>query len=300
MNISSMTGFARLDGEIKSAEIVFNRLWEIKSVNGKSLEIKTRLPSAFEDIAPQLKNIASRYLNRGSIGVYLELKSEAHQDIKINKLLLDELSKTAITLYKENMEFFAKPEIGSLLQIKGVVENGENVFSEDVLKALKERLLSDFEELCSKLKDDREAEGAKIKIALEQILKEISQQVGEVVSIGEALPERLKYRLEEQVARWLEPGQAISEERLAQELVLYVNRADIKEECDRLQAHIKTAEELLNNGGAVGRRLDFLCQELNREANTTCSKACEIELTNIGMKLKALIEQFREQVQNIE
>lgn len=300
MNISSMTGFARLGGEIKSGEIVFNRLWEIKSVNGKSLEIKTKLPSTFEDIVPQLKNIASRYLNRGSIGVYLELKNEARQEIKINKTLLDELSKTAITLYKENTEFFAKPEISGLLQIKGVVENGENDFSEDVLKALKERLLSDFDELCSKLKEDREVEGAKIKIALETILKEISQQAEKVVSIGEALPERLKYRLEEQVARWLEPGQAISEERLAQELVLYVTRADIKEECDRLQAHIKTAGELLNEGGAVGRRLDFLCQELKREANTTCSKACEIELTNIGMKLKALIEQFREQVQNIE
>lgn len=300
MNISSMTGFARLDGEIKSGEIVFNRLWEIKSVNGKSLEIKTKLPSTFEDLAPQLKNIAARYLNRGSVSIYLEVQSAGSQKVKINKNLLDELTKTAITLYKDNNEFLAKPEIGSLLQVKGVVETGENEFSEDVVKELKERLLTDFEVLCSQLKDDREVEGAKIKTALERILTEISHQAEKVVLIGEALPERLKHRLQELLVRWSEPTQVVSEERLAQELVLYVTRADIKEECDRLQAHIKTAEELLNGGGAVGRRLDFLCQELNREANTTCSKSCEIELTNTGMELKALIEQFREQVQNIE
>ena len=124
--------------------------------------------------------------------------------------------------------------------------------------------------------------------------------VSKVDEIAQNLPARLKDKLQQQIALWLEPSNQISEERLAQEVVLYVTKADIQEEIDRLKAHIKTAGELLNNGGNIGRRLDFLCQELNRESNTICSKSAEIELTNCGMELKALIEQFREQVQNIE
>ena len=123
--------------------------------------------------------------------------------------------------------------------------------------------------------------------------------VDEIEQIAVTLPLKMKEKLNEQVKQWAE-GVEVSEDRLAQELVLYVTKADIREEVDRLQAHIKTAQNLLNEDGGVGRRLDFLCQELNREANTTCSKSCDIELTNLGMKLKALIEQFREQVQNIE
>ena len=150
------------------------------------------------------------------------------------------------------------------------------------------------------MQQDRQAEGEKMKAALLDILDKIANIVAKVEGIAESQPERLKEKLLAQIASLLEPSNQISEERLAQEVALYVAKADIREEIDRLKAHLVTAQNLLNSGEAVGRRLDFLCQELNREANTTCSKSSEIDLTNLGMSLKTLIEQFREQVQNIE
>ena len=122
----------------------------------------------------------------------------------------------------------------------------------------------------------------------------------QIEKIAVTLPEKIKEKLQEQLKQWLDPSVQLGEDRLAQEIVFYVTRADIREEIDRLQAHIKTAKNLLKSNEAVGRRLDFLCQELNREANTTCSKSMDLSITNLGMDLKALIEQFREQIQNIE
>ena len=130
-------------------------------------------------------------------------------------------------------------------------------------------------------------------------MEKISAIVQRLEDIANSQPEKIKKKLDEQIKQWL--GDAnINEDRLAQEVVLYVTRADVREEIDRLKAHIQTAAELLNSSEAVGRRLDFLCQELNREANTTCSKSSDVEQTALGMELKALIEQFREQIQNIE
>ena len=135
---------------------------------------------------------------------------------------------------------------------------------------------------------------------LSDILVQIKNTAAKAEELAARLPEILKKKLKEQIAALLEPTEGIGEERLAQEAVLLVNRSDVKEELDRLKAHIKAAEDMLEQGGTIGRRLDFLCQELNREANTLCSKSADIGLTNLGMNLKVLIEQFREQVQNIE
>ena len=181
-----------------------------------------------------------------------------------------------------------------------MVEVEDAALDEEETAALVGKLSESFSKACLKLKSDREAEGVKIRKALLDILDNIATIVARVEDIAKAQPERLKAKLQEQIAALLEPSNQISEERLAQEVALYVARADIQEEIDRLKAHIKTARDLLSSNEAVGRRLDFLCQELNREANTTCSKSGEIELTNLGMELKTLIEQFREQVQNIE
>lgn len=301
MNISSMTGFARQSGEVIQENNSLHWTWEIKSVNGKSFDMKIKLPPFLEDLCQPLKNIAAQHLCRGSICAGLDFQNGSeNQKLKINQALLGELAQEAIILYKSNSDILQQPAVSELLQIKGVVELEENSLSETATEQLKEKLLADFETLCKKLKNDRRQEGEKIKIALENILSQIKGLVSKVSEISAGLPTKLKQRLEEQLKQWLEPSNQISEERLAQEVVLYVTRADIKEEIDRLTAHIKTAENLLKSSEAVGRRLDFLCQELNREANTTCSKSCDIELTNLGMELKALIEQFREQVQNIE
>ena len=186
-----------------------------------------------------------------------------------------------------------------MLNLRGVIEIEESKLSDEQEAELKQKMLADFRLLCQNLRQDRTAEGQKVAGALENILEQIAQRVEKIESIAVALPDKLRQKLNEQIAQYAQDV-TISEDRIAQEVVLLVTKADIREEIDRLKAHIKAARELLRRDDAVGRRLDFLCQELNREANTTCSKSTDIEITNLAMDLKVLIEQFREQVQNIE
>lgn len=301
MSLASMTGFARQDGALAEGKHQLSWVWEIKSVNGKSLEIKTKLPQAWEELSMPLKNLTAKYLTRGSIGILLDMKdARGNAGIKINGALLDELMKQAIMLYQGHSDILQKPSSSDLLKLKGVIEEEDSSLTEEEQSLLKSELLASFEKACHKMVEDRRREGAAIQTALGNILKEIDDNVHRLAEIAVSLPVRQKVKLAEQVKQWMEPGQQLSEDRLAQEIVLWVTRADIREEIDRLKAHLKTARQLLDSHEPVGRRLDFLCQELNREANTTCSKSGEIELTNLGMNLKALIEQFREQVQNIE
>ncbi len=301
MNLSSMTGFARVGGsaEIDGAAYAWN--WEIKSVNGKALDLKFKLPPEWDDKGAELKNTAVKFFGRGSISIALTVDNPLETAaVKINMPLLKKLAEAAISLYQEHSEVLAKPNVAELMALKGVVESGDNLLDEEKREELWRKISADFEKGCALLQQDRRNEGAKIQTALGEILVNISATVARIDEMAGQLPQQMKRRLEEQICQWLEPGNALSEERLAQEAVLYITRADIREEADRLKAHVKTAGELLKSSEAVGRRLDFLCQELNREANTTCSKSCDTALTNLGISLKALIEQFREQIQNIE
>ncbi len=294
-----MTGFARTNGNISLGQNNIAWTWEIKSVNGKSLDLKLRLPSGFDDMSVTLKNKASEILNRGSVSAFLELTTEnLSKNIKIDEKLLEDLTLQAVALCQKHPEI-AMATAGELLSQRGVVEQDENTLSEEDLLTLKEKILADFISTCQKLQYDRQKEGEKIKNALGVILEKINEITLNIEKIFETLPEKLKEKLLAQI-KSVSDDISISEDRLAQEIVLMVTRADIKEEIDRLKTHIKSAYNLLESDEAVGRRLDFLCQELNREANTTCSKASDIAITNMGMELKALIEQFREQVQNIE
>ena len=299
MSIASMTGFARTNGNISLGQNNIAWTWEIKSVNGKSLDLKLRLPSGFDDMSLTLKNKASEILNRGNVSAFLELTTEnLSKNIKIDEKLLEDLTLQAVALCQKHPEI-AMATAGELLSQRGVVEQDENTLSDEDLLTLKEKILADFISTCQKLQYDRQKEGEKIKNALGTILEKINEITLNIEKIFETLPEKLKEKLLAQI-KSISDDISISEDRLAQEIVLMVTRADIKEEIDRLKTHIKSAYNLLESDEAVGRRLDFLCQELNREANTTCSKASDIAITNMGMELKALIEQFREQVQNIE
>lgn len=302
MSISSMTGFARENNEFRFDKMGFNWYWEVKSVNNKAIDIKNKLPNWLDGaLSLACKNIISQNFSRGSFSVYLDLSSTSEtSEVKINDELLQKLTVKAIELYESFGDKLQKPSSTELLALKGVFEVENVVLTEEENDRLVKALLQSFETACKKLKADRQAEGEKIRTALLDILNNIANITTKVEGIAQAQPEKLKTRLQEQIAALLEPSNQISEERLAQEVALYVARADIQEEIDRLKAHLETARNLLTSEEAVGRRLDFLCQELNREANTTCSKSSEIELTNLGMELKTLIEQFREQVQNIE
>lgn len=298
MSIASMTGFARVNGNWQTAEQNISWIFELKSVNGKSLDIKTRLPSGYDDLNFALKSQAAAYLNRGSVSVYLDINREqTGKKVKIDEALLETLALKAISLSEKFADKLAKPSAAELLAQRGVVEWEEDVLSVEEEQKLKHKLLEDFAKACLVLQNDRQKEGEKIKQALKDILAKIDGITLQIEKIAATLPVKLKEKLQAQIQQY---ETDISEERLAQEVVLLVTKADIREEIDRLKAHLQSAYQMLEAKEAVGRRLDFLCQELNREANTTCSKAADIAITNLGMELKALIEQFREQVQNIE
>ena len=296
-----MTGFARVNGNVQVGGADYSWYWELKSVNGKSLEVKTKLPFWLEALSLSLKNKVAECLCRGNVYACLDISVQNQEPkIKINEQLLQQLAEQALVLYQRNPNEWQKPNPAELLNIRGVVEIEDSSLDEEQTALLQSNILKSFEKCIEALVIDRQSEGAKIMIALKTILDNVTNIVKKVEEFASDIPSHLKEKLTQQIALLIDSSSLISEERLAQEVVLLVNRADIREEIDRLKAHIKTAQELLGADGAVGRRLDFLCQELNRETNTICSKSTEIELTNYGMQLKALIEQFREQVQNIE
>lgn len=300
MSIASMTGFARLKGQALLIDETIQWIWEIRTVNGKALEVKSRLPLGYEDLGLNLKGELSTYINRGNCSISLEmLRSQSNKKAVIDEAFLADVTKKALDLSERFAGSLAAPSAAELLNLRGVIEIEESKLSDEQEAELKQKMLADFRLLCQNLRQDRTAEGQKVAGALENILEQIAQRVEKIESIAVALPDKLRQKLNEQIAQYAQDV-TISEDRIAQELVLLVTKADIREEIDRLKAHIKAARELLRRDDAVGRRLDFLCQELNREANTTCSKSTDIEITNLAMDLKVLIEQFREQVQNIE
>ena len=295
-----MTGFARTSADMTFENKKYSWVWEIKSVNAKGLDVKVRVPSWLEEISEEVKKVCSKVFSRGTFSVCLEIESEnATTDVKINEDLLNALTQKIRQIYEGNKEFFEKPNPAELLKINGVLTLAENKANEEELEALKTELCRSMDETALLLKQDRIKEGEKIAHALFEILNKITDIVTKIEQITQSTPEKLKEKILNQVNELL-PDMSVSSERLEQEVVLLVMRADVKEEIDRLYAHIKTATELLNENVPVGRRLDFLCQEFNREANTLCSKSSDIEQTKYGMQLKALIEQFREQVQNME
>ena len=219
--------------------------------------------------------------------------------MEINTKLLSVLTEKLKQIYQSDTNLFTKPSPAELLKVSGVVKVVDNMPDEQELNLLKNELLCSLQEVAVLLEQDRVKEGQKIATALKNILNNIKDTVEKTEKISLNTPQKLKEKVYTQIENLLSDT-TVSSERLEQEIVLLVMKADVKEEIDRLKAHIKTAFELLESDLPVGRRLNFLCQELNREANTLCSKSCDIEQTKYGMELKALIEQFREQTQNME
>lgn len=300
MQLSSMTGFARHKAEFAYQNKKYAWVWEFKSVNAKNMDVKTRLPQWLDDMDESVKGICAKVFSRGSFNVSLEMEVEnIKPDVEINTLLLETLVEKAQNVYRQKPEFFAKPSPAEFLRVGGVVRVIEGAPDEEEKAALKQVLNQSLYAAAMALKKDRMREGKKIGKVLKQILDNIRAMTEKAGQISETMPEKLKEKVSRQIKE-LAGDAGISEDRLYQEALFLIMRADVKEEIDRLFAHIKTAEELLEEKAPVGRRLDFLCQELNREANTLCSKSMDIVQTQCGMALKALIEQFREQIQNME
>jgi len=293
LGVASMTGFARAQGEAPGTSWI----WEVKSVNGRALDLRLRLAPGFDAVEPELRAALAQRFRRGNISANLSLSRTTAPALRVNREALSQLVALINELTGEVEA--APPRLDGLLALRGVIETVENE-DEAVVEARRQAVLAGWSAALDQLAAARADEGARIGALLKSQLDEMAVLAAAAEGCAATQPAAIRERLRTMLANLADLMPSMPEERVAQEVALLATRSDIREEIERLHAHIEQASELLQQDEAVGRRLDFLCQELNREANTLCSKSTDIELTRTGLSLKAVIEQFREQVQNIE
>jgi uncharacterized protein (TIGR00255 family) len=258
-----------------------------------------RLPPGWDEIEAPAKKRAGELLSRGTVYANLNVKrTNAVAQVRINEDVLAAVVKVAGQL-AGRIDAVA-PSVDGLLGIKGVIEVVEPESNEEEDKAAKAAAMAAFEQALTNLVEMRRREGATLGQVLSARMDEIEKLAKRAEAAPGRKPEAIRARLAEQVAALLEASDRFDQDRLTQEALLIATKADIREELDRIASHIAQAREMLGKGGPVGRRLDFLAQEFNREVNTCCSKSNDIELTNTGLEMKNVVEQFREQVQNLE
>jgi uncharacterized protein (TIGR00255 family) len=295
MVLSSMTGFARSHGA--SGPYAFE--WELKSVNAKGFDLRLRLPPGWDELEAFAKKRAAEVLSRGTIYVNFNVKrANAQSTIRVNEDVLASILRVAGTLASK-IDAVA-PSIDGLLGIKGVIEVVEPEADEAEDKAAKDAAAVAFDYALANLVDMRQREGAALGQILLQRMDEIERLAKKAETAPGRKPEAIKARLAEQIAALMETSDRFDPDRLSQEALMIATKADIREELDRIASHIAQARDMIGKGGPIGRRLDFLSQEFNREVNTCCSKSNDVELTNTGLEMKNVVEQFREQVQNLE
>jgi uncharacterized protein (TIGR00255 family) len=295
MALSSMTGFARGQGVSGS----YAWAWELKSVNAKGLEVRLRLPPGWDVVEAPLRGRVAEVLARGTVHGNLSVSREGIAPVvKVNEAVLTAVLATLRDL-AGRIEA-APPSLDGILALKGVVEVIDQDEREEERQAAEAAVIAGFGLVLAGLADMRRQEGETLARVLSARLGEIAALAARADAAPGRRPEAIKARLAEQVTTLLASSDRFDADRLHQEAILIATKADIREELDRLASHIEQARKLLAQGGAVGRRLDFLAQELNRESNTLCAKANDIELSNVGLELKSVVEQFREQVQNLE
>jgi uncharacterized protein (TIGR00255 family) len=292
-----MTGFARQEGE----HLGLRWAWELKTVNGRSQDIRMRLPPGFDALDPAIRAAVSGTVKRGNCQVSLHVTgAQAAGEVRINEAALDQVLGAIERIAPRLGGAQASPD--GVLALKGVLElvDPESAQSEEAVAARNGALLVGLETALAELRQARDGEGARLEAFLVRHVDAIERLSAAARDCPARTPEAIGARLAEQIDRLLAHAPAFDAERLHQEAVLLAARADIAEELDRLSAHVAAARDLFGSAEPVGRRLDFLTQEFNREANTLCSKSNDTELTRIGLELKAVIDQMREQVQNIE
>jgi len=291
-----MTGFARVQG----AHEAYAWTWEVKSVNGKGLDVRFRLPPGFDALDKEARERAAARFGRGNLFLALNLShSQALSRYRLNPEVLDQIV-AVIPEIRERLPEVSAPSLDGLLSLRGVLEVQDEEQDQDARDALNAALLDSLEEGLAALAANRDAEGARMEPLIAGHIARIGELSAAAAGVAETQPQAIRARLIAATRDLAEAVPALSEERLAQEVAVLAAKADVREELDRLAAHVEAGSELLAAGGAIGRKLDFLCQEFNREANTLCSKASDIELTRIGLDLKSVIDQLREQVQNVE
>jgi uncharacterized protein (TIGR00255 family) len=295
MALSSMTGFARGHGMSGT----YGWAWELKSVNAKGLDLRLRLPPGWDAVEAPVRGSAAQLLARGTVYGTLTLERQGVAPVvRVNEPVLAAVLATLKGLSGRVQA--AEPRLDGILALKGVIEVLDEDEREEERGAAEAAVVAGFGATVAELVGMRRREGEALGQVLTQRIKEIAALVARAEAAPGRRPEAIKARISEQVAMLLDASERFDPDRLHQEAILIASKADIREELDRLASHVAQVERLIAGGGAIGRRLDFLAQELNREANTLCSKSNDVELTNIGLELKSVVEQFREQVQNLE
>ncbi|HBF28153.1 YicC/YloC family endoribonuclease [Rhizobium sp.] len=296
MTLQSMTGFARNEGSYDR----YRWVWELRSVNGKGLDVRLRLPQGMEGLESEIKSVIGRRLSRGNLQVGLSLStSDSRMDAVINEEAL-----SAVLALRQRLGAGVVADgplsLDVLLSIRGLVDFREREDDAEVLEARQKSIMAGLDDAVAALADMREREGE----ALKTVLLSHVQKIEDLTLTVEADPSRstdeIARKLDAQVAALMTSAPTLDRDRLYAEAVLLATKADLREEIDRLKAHVEAARLLLAEGVPVGRKLDFLAQEFNRESNTICSKSNAAAVTAAGIELKVVIDQFREQVQNLE
>ena len=296
MTLSSMTGFARILGQLAGS----SWSWELKSVNAKGFDLRLRLPPGLDGVEAEVRRMLGTVIGRGTVHIVLDVNRAARApDIKINselvKILAEKLSQVA------SDSGLQSPSIDAILALRSVVEIVEEPECPSVKDALVAALLASFEDAVVSLCAARQAEGAALEAILMARMNDIRTLIGQADQLPSRGPAAIKARLAKQVEELFSgAGGQLDPQRLHQEAMLLAIKADIREELDRLLSHVSQTHDLIVRGGPIGRRLDFMAQEFSRETNTLCAKSNDVALTRIGIDLKTLVEQFREQVQNVE
>ncbi len=295
MGLVSMTGFAEMHG----AHGTLRWRWEVKSVNGKGIDLRLRMPPGFDSVEPAARMLAGERFRRGNLQATLTLEpQEGARGLRVDPVALAAAVRIAREVAEETG--LAPARVDGLLALKGVIVQDDAIVLDPAERAARDAaILESLAYGLDALARARQTEGAKLAFVLEGQVREIARLTGEAGLLAAAQPAALRDRLQAQLKDLLESA-PFSDERLAQEVALLATRADVREELDRLASHVEEARALIASGDAVGRKIDFLAQEFNREANTLCSKSSDVALTRVGLALKEAIDQFRELAQNVE
>ena len=295
--LRSMTAFASAKGRLET----HSWTWELRSVNGKGLDLRLRTPDWIEGLEAGLRARLSKALARGNVSLALRVQAEDEAGrLTLNSGQLNDVLTAMAEVEAEAMDrglSLAPATAADVIGVRGVLDAGAGAQDTTALRAA---LLEDFEALLAAFVEMRETEGAPLKDVLDDQLDQIATLTEQAAKAAEARQPEMQKATRAALFRVMAETDGADAARMSPELALIAVKADVTEEIDRLRAHVQAARDLLAQGSPIGRKIDFLSQEFNREANTLCSKAQNAGLTSVGLDLKAVIDQMREQVQNVE
>ncbi len=295
MSVDSMTGFGRSQGTL--GDLSWH--WELRSVNGRGLDVRLRLPSGFDGLEQAIRARISETFSRGNITANLSTKrSGTDFDIHLDEEVLQQVLQAVEKI--RQLTGAPAPTAEGLINTKGILDIKERTETDEALKQKQSAIIDSFDQAALELKTARQAEGEKLAKIIHTQFTEIETCNDNIKATAAAQPQAIAERLKQQINTLLGDENTLQPDRLHQEVAILLTKADISEETARIDAHIEGGRELLQQAGPVGRKLDFLTQEFNREANTICSKSNDITITRQGLAMKAAIDQMREQVQNVE